>query len=158
MDSKSKQGGTKMKKMRKAVGYVCSVPVTGGELMVSKEDQRLRILKYAEKENLELVSIFEDDNFSENCAARSGVTKLLTCPDAYETVVVERVWAFSKKLKELEPVLSKLEARKVGLVCTSFLWDMVSQQVRSRFGENLAEKMQEAAKAGVEAKHGKRAA
>ena len=147
-----------MKKVRKAVGYVCSVPVTGSELMVSKEDQRLRILKYAEKENIELVSIFEDENFGEACVSRSGVAKMLNCADAYDAVLCERVWAFSKKMKELEPVLSKLEARKAGLVCTSYLWDCVSQQVRHRFGEDLAEKMHAAARAGVETKHGKKAA
>ena len=66
--------------------------------------------------------------------------------------------SFGRKMKELEPVLSQLESRKVPLVSTSYLWDFVSQQVRHRFGEDLAEKMHEAAKAGVETKQGQKAA
>ena len=147
-----------MKRMKKAVGYVCEVPVAGTDMVISKEDQRIRILKYAEKENLELLSIYEDDCMTEDCLQRPGVNKVLTCNEAYDLVLVERVWAFGRKMKELEPVLSKLEARKVPLVATSHLWDMTSQQVRRRFGVDLAEQMHEAAKARTEAKQSKKAA
>ncbi len=142
-----------MKKMKRAIGYVCDVPVVGSDLVISKEDQRLRILKYAEKENLELVGIYEDDCSGEGCLNRPGVNKVLCCEEAYDLVLVERVWAMSRKMKDLEPVLDKLDARRVPLVCTSQLWDCVSQQVRHRYGEDLAEKMRQEARARAESRH-----
>jgi len=146
-----------MKKMKRAVGYVCEIPVAGSDLVISKEDQRLRILKYAEKENIELVCIYEDDCAGGNCLNRPGVNKVLCCDEAYDLVLVERVWAMSRKMKDLEPVLDKLDLRKVPLVCTSYLWDCVSQQVRHRYSEDLAEKMREEAKDRAEARQEKAA-
>lgn len=147
-----------MKRKKKAIGYVCEIPVAGWDLVISKKDQRLRILKHVEKENLELVCIYEDDCFTENVMDRPGVNRILHCKEEFDVVLVERVWALSRKMKELKPFIAELQARNVPLVATSYLWDCVSQQVRHRYSEDPVEKCRRAAMAGVEAKHSKQAA
>jgi DNA invertase Pin-like site-specific DNA recombinase len=137
---------------------VCDVPVNGPDLTIKKEDQILRIKKYAEKENIELVGIYEDDGSSMNCLNRPGVNRLLNCNEHYDLVLVERVWALSRKMKEMEPFLKVLESKRVPLVATSYLWDHVSQRVRHRYSEDMVEKCMKEARATVEAKHRKRAA
>jgi len=147
-----------MKGKKRAVGYVCDIPVSDSGLVISKEDQRLRILKYAEKENLELVCIYEDDCWGEDCMSRAGVKSLCNCKEQFDVVLVERVWALSRKMKELEAFLSKLDERKVPLIATSVLWDCVSQQVRHRYSEKLGDKMHALARAKADAKHRQKAA
>jgi len=147
-----------MKPKKRAIGYVCEIPVAGSDLIISKRDQRLRILKHVEKENLELLCIYEDDTFTENPLDRPGVNRVLMCKDEYDVVLVERVWALSRKMKGLKPILAKLDAKEVPLMATSYLWDCVSQQVRGRYSEDAVEKCRREVKASVEAKHSRRAA
>ena len=147
-----------MKRMKRAIGYVCDIPVRDSDLVITKEDQRIRILKYAEKENLELISIYEDDCYTRDCMSRPGVKKLCECNENFDLVLVERVWAFGRKMNEIEPFLNWLDSKKVPLVCTSYLWDCVSQQVRRRYSENLLEKMHKEAVAQAESKHKDKAA
>jgi len=145
-------------KAKKAVGYVCDIPIPGTDLVISKEDQRLRILKFAEKENLELITIYEDDAFTEDFMNRAGVKKILECPERFDVILVERVWCLSRKRKEIEPFLRRLDGRDVELVCSSYLWDCLSQAVRHRYMGSLGEKRRQLAKARALAKAGKEAA
>jgi hypothetical protein len=124
------EGGSKMKnKNQKAVGFVTEIKVAGS--VISKEDQRARIAKYAAKEGIELVAVYED-----------SPEKVFGSTENYDTVLVERVWAFGKKMSEVGPAAEKIEAKGAKLVATSYMWDCVSQQVRQRYMEN-----------GFEAKH-----
>ena len=145
-------------KVKKAIGYVCDIPIPGTDLVISKEDQRVRILKYAERENLELITIYEDETFTEDFMNRPGVKKILEYPERFDVLLVERVWCLSRKKKELEPFLKKLDERGVEVVASSYLWDCVSQAVRHRYMGSLAEKRREAARARALAKNGKEAA
>jgi len=147
-----------MRRKKRAIGYVCDIPVVGSTLKISKEDQKLRILKHADKQNLELVCIYEDELFTENPLDRPGVNKVFNTSEEFDVVLVERVWALSSKMKDLKPVLANLETRRVPLVATSYLWDCVSQRVRHRYSEDPVERCRRAARATLEAKHGRRAA
>lgn len=147
-----------MKTTKKAIGYVCDIPIPETDLVISKEEQRLRILKYAQKENIELIYIFEDEKFTEDFMNRPGVRKILECKEDFDLLVVERIWCLSRKRRELEPFLRKLDKRNVAVVTTSYLWDCCSQQVRHRYMGSLAEKMRAEAKALSEAKNKQRAA
>ena len=147
-----------MRRKKRAIGYVCDIPVVGSPLTISKEDQKLRILKHADKENLELVCIYVDAFFTENPLDRPGVNKVFNTSEEFDVVLVERVWALSSKMKDLKPVLTNLDARRIPLVATSHLWDCVSQRVRRRYSEDPVERCRRAARASLEAKHSKEAA
>lgn len=147
-----------MKKGKKAIGYVCDIPIPRTDVIISKEDQKARIIKYAEKENLELVCIYEDAEFTDDFAARPGVKMLLDCKEGVDTVLVERVWCMSRKMKDMRPFLADLDAKGVTLTATSYLWDCVSQDVRHRYCEPLPEKARKAADDAAAAKNGRVAA
>ncbi len=120
-------------KINKAVGYVCDVCLPGTDIVISKADQLARLKKYAEKEGVELVAVFEDDSYSPDLMARPGVKRLLNAPVDYEMVLVERVWVFCRKIKKIEEVLDAIETNGARLIATSYLWDCPSQLVRHRY-------------------------
>jgi len=134
-----------MKNAKRAIGYVCDIPIQKTDEVIKKEDQRARILKYAEKENLEVICIYEDEEFTEDFARRPGIKKVLECAEDFDTVLVERVWCLTRKMKDMKPFLEKLDAKDVQIVSTSYLWDCVSQDVRHRYSKKLTEKSKQAA-------------
>jgi len=119
-----------MKKTKRAVGYVCDIPIPKTDLVISKEDQRARILKYAQQENIELITIFDDEVFTEEPADRPGLQKLLNCKECFEMVLVERAWCVTRRMKDLKAFMEKLDAKNSQLVASSYLWDCVSQHIR----------------------------
>jgi len=135
-----------MKKEKRAMGYVCDIPIQGTDLVITKQDQLARLVKYCEKEGLELVCVFEDGNYTEDFMSRPGVQKLLDCKENCDAVLVERVWCLSRKMKELKPFIAELDRKNMALVASSYLWDCVSQQVRQRYMGALAEKQRAAAR------------
>ena len=147
-----------MKKTKKAIGYVCDVPIPGTNEKISKEDQRLRMIKHAQKEGVELVCIYEDDTYTEDFMNRPGVKKCLGCDDSVDMLLVERVWCFSRKRKDFDLFLEELDKKNVQLVASSYLWDCVSQQIRHRYTGNLADKLKKEAKAHAAAKSAQNAA
>ncbi|TFG93881.1 MAG: recombinase family protein [Syntrophobacterales bacterium] len=129
-----------MNKQKKAIGYVCDVPVTGTNMIIGKEDQRARLLKYAKKENIELVNIFEDDAYTRDFMNRPGVQKVLTMLEQYDTVLVERAWVLTRERKDLVPFLEKIEPKQIKLVATTYLWDYLHQELRRRYRNTTARK------------------
>ncbi len=123
-----------MNETKKAVGYVCDIPVTGTHMYIGKEDQKARLIKYAKKEQIELVHIFEDKECTGDFMNRPGVQKLLKRANQYDAVLVERAWALTRKGKELNPFLKTIEDRGAELVATTYLWDYLHQMLRRRYG------------------------
>ena len=140
-----------MKQVKKVVAYVCETPVTGTDMVISKESQLERIHKYAERENIEVVAVYEDSKWTENFTARPGVQKVMDCHEKVDAVLVDRVWCFSRKMSALKPFVEELEKNGEELVAATCLWDCVSQQVRHRYMGSLAEKQQAAARANAAA-------
>ncbi len=122
-----------MKKTKKAVGYVCDIPIPKTDLVISKEDQRARILKYAQQENIELITIFDDEVFTEELAKRPGLQKLLNCKECFDAVLVERAWCLTRRMKDLKAFMEKLDQKNAELVASSYLWDCVSQHLRHHY-------------------------
>jgi len=136
-----------MNKVRKAVGYVCEIPIPGTEMVISKETQLAKMKAFAERENIELVMVVEDSAYTPNFIERPGVEKILRSAGNFDAVLVDRVWCFSRKMAELKPFLEQIEAKNAQLVSASYLWDCVSQQVRHRYMGALAEKQRAVARA-----------
>jgi DNA invertase Pin-like site-specific DNA recombinase len=152
------EGGKMANQKSTAIVYVCTIPVAGTDMVISKEDQLARIKKYAEKENIEIAAVIEDDNFSKDFANRPGIQKVLNYDGRYDILLVERIWALGRRMRELVPFMEGLEKRGIELRASSCLWDCVSQQVRHRYMGALAQKQKDAAKSQAESKRGKAAA
>ena len=146
-----------MRKAKRVIGYVCDIPIPGTSEVIGKNDQRARILKYAQKENLEVVCIYEDEQFTADFMARPGVQRVLNCNEHHDQVLVERVWCFTRNRKEIDPMLAALDQKGVQLTATSYLWDCLSQQVRHCYMGTVAEKARELMKTQNAAKDGKAA-
>ncbi|HUT55801.1 MAG TPA: recombinase family protein [bacterium] len=142
-----------MRKNKKAVGYVCDIPIPGTDEVISKEDQRLRMLKFAQKEGLDLACIYEDEKFTEDFIGRPGFAKLLACKEEFDTILVERVWSLSRKKKALDPFLKELDRKGVQLMASSYLWDCLSQQLRHRYAVKLSDRCRKEARALAEARN-----
>jgi DNA invertase Pin-like site-specific DNA recombinase len=134
-----------MDQVKKAVGYVCEIPIPGAEMVISRETQMASIREFAKREHIQLVAVV-GDAFSPNFIERTGVKDLLKSAGKVDAVLVDRVWVFSRKMAELKPFLEQIEAKDARLVSASCLWDCVSQQVRRRYN-TLAEKQRAAARA-----------
>lgn len=141
-----------MKRVKKAVGYVCEIQIPGTDLVISKEDQRARILKHVQKENMELVCIYEDDAPTAEVFDRPGIQGLIDRKEPFDILLVERIWAISRKRQALEPLLRILDRRGVEVQASSYLWDCVSQQVRHRYAGNLAARARKLTRERAEAK------
>lgn len=142
-----------MKPVKKAVGYVCDIPIPRTDIVISKEEQRIRLMKYAQKENIELLCILEDENYTEDIMNRPGLQKALAFEEPYDFLLVERIWAVSRKRKDLEPFLKALDRRQVVLVASSYLWDCVSQMVRHRYAGRLSDRCRQVAKEQAKSRH-----
>jgi DNA invertase Pin-like site-specific DNA recombinase len=145
----------KTKRVKRAIGYVCDIPVPDTDLVISKDDQRLRLMKCAEKENLELIRIYEDEALDEAFINRPGVQKILNDREDFDVLLVERVWCMSQKMSELNPFLEKLNQKNIQFVASSYLWDDTSQAVRHF---NLVLKLRRDKKAQADAEIKERAA
>jgi DNA invertase Pin-like site-specific DNA recombinase len=135
-----------MRKPKRAVGYVCDIPIPGTDLVISKDFQKQRIKEYAERERIVLAHIYEDENYSEDFTNQPGVISVLNAGRDVDTVLVERVWCLSRKRRELEPFMKTLDDKHLQLVSTSYLWDCLSQQVRHRYMGAWAEIRRDAAR------------
>jgi DNA invertase Pin-like site-specific DNA recombinase len=135
-----------MNKVRKAIGYVCEIPIPGTEMVISRETQIANIREFAKREHIQLVAMVGDAP-SLNFIGRLGVKDILKSAGKVDAVLVDRVWAFSRKMAELKPFLEQIEAKNAQLISASCLWDCVSQQVRRRYMGALAEKQRAAARA-----------
>ncbi len=140
-------------KPKKAIGYVCEIPIPGTDMVISRDDQLARIYKYAAREGIELVAVYGDAKWTEDFATRPGVQKMLAGRDRVNCVLVDRVWALSRKMAELKPLIEELEAKGAELVSASYLWDCVSQQVRHRYMGTLAGKQRAAARVAAGQRH-----
>jgi DNA invertase Pin-like site-specific DNA recombinase len=133
--------------MKRAVGYVCDIPVPDTGRVISRDDQRLRLVKYAKNENLDIVHIYEDEEYTDDFINNPGVQKILNGGDDFEVLLVERVWCLSRKTSELKPFLEKLDQKNIQMVMVSYLWDNASLGVRHY---NLASRLRRAGRRPVD--------
>jgi len=132
-----------MRKPKRVIGYVCDIPIPGTDEVISKNDQKARMLKYAQKEGIEVVTIYEDEAYTPDFMSRPGVQRVVNCNETFEQIMVERVWCFTRSRKELDAFMAELDKKGVQLAATSYLWDCLSQQVRHRYMGTVAEKARE---------------
>jgi len=143
MSQEKTKEGTKMRKPKKVIAYVCEIPIPGTEEVIGREDQKARILKHAMREGIEVVGFFEDEHFTADFMERPGVRQMLEFAGNVEQVMVERVWCLTRSRAELEAFMDVLDRKGAPLVASSYLWDCLSQQVRHRYMGTVAEKARE---------------
>ncbi|MEW6443879.1 MAG: recombinase family protein [bacterium] len=129
-----------MKKTRRAIGYVCEIPIPGTDLAIGRELQKQRLKGYSQWERIDLAEVIEEDAYQKDLMARPGIRKLLNIASSVHAVLVERVWCLSRKRKDLDHFLRALDQKGAVLLASSCLWDSLSQYVRHRYMGTLAER------------------
>jgi hypothetical protein len=119
--------------MKKAIAYVSDVILERTKDVISRESQMELIKKHAEQNGIEITAWYEDERYEENVLARPGVQKMLAHGNGCNTVLVERVWAFSRKMTELDPLFAKFDKAGLKLESATTMWDCISQRCRHRF-------------------------
>jgi len=134
-----------MKRRKKAIGYVSEVKIPGSDQVIDVEAQTAAIEAFARQEGLELIDVIKETEACQNLMTRPGVIKLLVRHERVDLVLVERIWSLARKKSALEPLLAEFDKMGAKLTATTYLWDMVSQQVRHRYHEELAARAKRAA-------------
>ncbi len=116
---------------RRAMAYVSDVILGGTGEVVSRQAQREAIDRYARDNEIEVVAWFEDEAYVEEVMDRPGIRALLACKEECDCLLVERVWAFSRRWKILNGFLQELSSRNRKVETATMLWDCVSQLTRN---------------------------
>ncbi|EKD52357.1 MAG: hypothetical protein ACD_62C00045G0002 [uncultured bacterium] len=122
---------------QKAITYVSDIILGRTGSIIDRKYQRNMIREYAQNNNIEIVAWFEDEIYSEDLIMRPGIQQLLGYEEKYDLLLVERVWALSRQLPQLEPFFKEMDRKSVSLKCSTTMWDCVSQQCRRRFDSSL---------------------
>jgi len=120
---------------RKALAYVSDIILGGTGEVVSRQVQREAITRYAKDNDIEVVAWFEDEAYVEEVMDRPGIRALLACNEECDCLLVERVWAFSRRWKILQSFLQNLSRRNRKVEAATMLWDCVSQLCRNFYHE-----------------------
>ena len=119
--------------MKKAIAYTSDVILMRTKEVISRETQKELIKKHAAENRIEIAGWFEDEIYDENVLNRPGTRRMLEAIDGCDTVLVERVWSFSRNMATLEKLYAELDKKGVRLEAASTLWDIASQKCRHRF-------------------------
>ncbi len=115
---------------RRAFAYTSDVILGRTGEVISRVSQREAIARHAAASGIEVAGWFEDEAYNADVLAREGIRRLLECLKSGDTVLVERVWALSRRWPVLEPFLAELRRRGAELQPATLLWDCVSQRAR----------------------------
>jgi DNA invertase Pin-like site-specific DNA recombinase len=118
--------------MKRAIAYVSDLILHNRGETLNRSRQIEIISKFASEHQIEVVAWFEDEPGTSQVLMRPGIQALLAFDRPYDLVLCERVWVLAHSMEAIEPFLSELEHRGMGLDCAASMWDLTSQQCRRR--------------------------
>jgi hypothetical protein len=116
-----------------AIAYASDIILGNTGEVIDRAFQKARVEEYAKENNIKILAWFEDEAFSEYLFSRPKIKEMIAFKDAYDYVLVERVWTLSRKWKEVKALLKVLEPKQVKVQATTTLWDCVSQMARHHY-------------------------
>ena len=122
--------------MKTAIAYVSDIILGRTGEVISRDSQKELIKKYAAENGIDVVAWYEDDMYNEDILSRPGVQKMLA-HEGCDTILVERVWSFSRMWKVLEKFCDEIQNRNWKIEATTTLWDCLSQMARRRFDRSI---------------------
>jgi hypothetical protein len=115
---------------KKAIAYTTNIVLGNTGMVIEPALQKERIEEYAKENGITIVAWFEEEGYGETPMARPKLREALAYNEPYELVLMERVWAISRKWKEVRGVIELFEAKKASVECATRLWDCVSMMAR----------------------------
>lgn len=123
--------------MKKAIAYTSDIILGRTGEVITRAYQKEMITRHAADNDIEIVAWFEDEMYNEDVQARPGVKAMLACEIPHDTILVERVWCFTRNWPKLEALQETLAKMNTPLESATTLWDCVSQMSRRRFDKSL---------------------
>ena len=120
-------------KNAKALYYLNDIILGQTGTIISRDDQKKRIIEHAEKNGIEIIGFYEDEKFEEDVLSRPGVRAMLLDERSYDFILVESVWALSRNWSMLKKLLKILTLKSVTLETARTMWDCTSQRSRDYF-------------------------
>jgi len=118
---------------KKAIAYTTDIILGNTGMVIDRASERKRIEEYAKENGITIVAWFEEEVYEENPTARPKLNAALACTEPHELVLVERVWAISRKWKEIQGVIKLFETKNARVESTTTLWDCVSMMARNHY-------------------------
>lgn len=154
--SRGKEG--EAMKNAKALCYLSDIILGQTGTVISRDDQKERIIEHAEKNGIEIIGFYEDEKFDEEVLSRPGVQAMLLDERPYDFILVESVWAFSRNWPILQKLLVVLTLKSIKIETVRTMWDCTSQRSRDYFrGRMLSRTSEKSPVAGVFVKERKSA-
>lgn len=120
-------------KNAKALCYLNDIILGQTGTIISRDDQKKRIIEHAEKNGIEIIGFYEDEKFDEDVLSRPGVQAMLLDERQYDFILVESAWAFSRNWSMLKKLLVILTLKSVTIETARTMWDCTSQRSRDYF-------------------------
>jgi hypothetical protein len=115
---------------KKAIAYTSNIVLGNTGMVIPSALEKARIEEYAKENGIKIVAWFEEEGCEENLMARPKLKEALAYNEPYELVLMERVWAISRRWREVRRVIERFEAKKAKVECVTRLWDCVSMMAR----------------------------
>jgi len=115
---------------KKAIAYITNIALGNTGIVIEPAFEKARIEEYAKENGIEIVAWFEEAGNEENPMARPKLKEAMAYGEPHELVLMERVWAISRKWKEVRGVMEAFEAKGAHLECATRLWDCTSMMAR----------------------------
>lgn len=122
--------------MKTAIAYTSDIILGRTGEVISRDNQKELIKKYAAANGIDIVAWYEDEMYNEDILARPGVQSLLA-HSGCNTVLVERVWSFSRMNTALDKLYEALDSKGMKIECSTYLWDCISQMSRRHFDKTI---------------------
>lgn len=133
--AKAGSGAAKQEKTardpKRAVGYACGIDLEHEGIFVPAETQKDRIRKLASALNLRLADIYADEDREAEILERPAMKKLLQEENQAGVIILDRIWALSRRREKLQPFLRALGEKGIGLEIATTMMDVASQYVRT---------------------------
>jgi hypothetical protein len=118
---------------KKAIAYTSDIILGNTGLVIERALEKKRIEEYAKENNITIVAWFEEEAYEESPLARPKLKEALAYKEPYDVVLIERVWAISRKWTEVLGVIKAWEAKNARLECATTMWDCVSMMARNHY-------------------------
>ena len=133
--AKASSGAAKREKTardpKRAVGYACGIDLEHEKIFVPVETQKNRIRKLASALNLRLADIYVDEDREAEILERPAMKKLLQEENQAGVIILDRIWALSRRREKMQPFLRALGEKGIGLEIATTMMDVASQYIRT---------------------------
>ncbi|MFA6450072.1 MAG: response regulator [bacterium] len=123
-------GPARPRNMKKAVAYICPIPLDYADDIISADEQKQKITKYALRNKLEIVAFYEDEIQSEDTLGQPAIQAIFDSDNDAGVFLCERIWCLSRKRNLLRPFLEAIDLEGIKLETATTMMDCVSQYAR----------------------------